>query len=199
MTNLSWARNPYGNPLAIRPNAELFRTAVFNFTQIQTGRVLCDTEVRELNFIIKSRAKRFVAASDQAWLYPESDLPSTSWDKLGGGYLLMPDPRSMTFSSEILFGYSNGRSEAFDEYGRRPGELGYGASKDKAEEWDSFMAFKGEYARVFGTKRRGRSFAFGGNTADVDSPDFHRYHLSLEGKYKPPRHPRSPRRSPPRT
>lgn len=194
LTNLSWARNPYGNPLATRPNPELFRTAVFNFTQVQTGRILSEIEVREINFIIKSRARRFIAAAEREWLYPENGIPSCAWDRLGGGYLLMPDPRSMTFSSEVVFGYDNGRTEAFDEYGRRPSDPGFRSGAPGNVEWESFLAFKGEYARVFGPKRRGRAFEFGARISEEDPLDFHRYHLSLEGRFKPPRHPRSPRR-----
>ncbi len=35
LTNMSWVRNPYGSPLEIRPNPELFRPAIFNFLDIQ--------------------------------------------------------------------------------------------------------------------------------------------------------------------
>ena len=38
------------------------------------------------------------------------------------GYLLMPDPRSVDFSSGIVIGSDNHRSDAFDEYGRKPSQ-----------------------------------------------------------------------------
>ena len=119
LTNLSWVRNPYGNPVKPRPNPNLFRPAVFNFMQIQVGRLLNDVEVNEINFTIKRRAYRYIAAAKEDWLYPESQIPTEHWDKLGNGYLFMPDPRSITFSTEMLFGYKDKLADAFDEYGRK--------------------------------------------------------------------------------
>jgi hypothetical protein len=117
LTNLSWIRNPYGNPLTPRPNSQLFRQTMFNFTQIQTGRMLTDEEVNEINFIIKSRAYRYVAGAEKEWLYPENKFPNGRWDQLGDGYLLMPDPRSVSFGGEMVIGYKSGASDVFDEYG----------------------------------------------------------------------------------
>ena|ERR687895_1368135 len=36
LTNLSWVRNPYQSEIGLRPNPNLFREAVFKFTDIQT-------------------------------------------------------------------------------------------------------------------------------------------------------------------
>ena len=94
LTNLSWVRNPYGQAQKMRPNPSLFRTAMFNFTEIQTDRELEEVEVNQINFIIKRRANRFVAAANNDWLYPEKSIPSGHWRKLDDRYLLMPDPRS---------------------------------------------------------------------------------------------------------
>ena len=46
------------------------------------------------------------------------------------------------------------------------------------------MAFQGEFARVFGPKRRGLSNEFGPGEKIEDSPEFHKYHLGLEAIYK---------------
>jgi hypothetical protein len=185
LTNLSWVRNPYASPLHVRPNPNPFRGAMFNFTQIQTGRVLTTEEVLEVNLILKSRAHRYLAAVEKEWLYPERTI-KTRWDKLGRGYLLMPDPRSVTFTTGLVIGYKGGRGEAFDEYGHRPGEAGYEDKARRADETRTFYAFQGEFARVFGPRRRGHSFSLGEKTKDEDSADFHAYHLRLEGKFKPP-------------
>jgi hypothetical protein len=93
---------------------------MFNFTHIQTRRQLSDVEVNQINFIIKKRAYRYVVTGEEEWLYPERHIPSEHWRKLNDRYLLMPDPRSVTFGGEILVGYKGGGAEAFDEYGRRP-------------------------------------------------------------------------------
>ena len=184
LTNLSWVRNSYGNPLKERPNPNPFRGAIFNFLDIQTGRKLSDIEVNEINFIIKKRAYRFIASAKEEWLYPEEKIPSEHWRKLGRGYLLFPDPRSMTFGGEVIIGYENKRADGFDEYGHKPWHPDHANKERRDKEWPSFLAFQGEYARAFGTKRRGTSYHFGKEKIE-DSEDYHEYHLSLEKKYKP--------------
>jgi hypothetical protein len=184
LTNLSWVRYPYGNPLKPRPNPDLFRSAMFNFMQIQTSRKLCDLEVNEINYIIKKRAYRYIAAARKEWLYPEKKIATQYWDKLGNGYLLMPDPRSLNFSGEILIGYNNKRSDAFDAYGRKPWDKNYADKKQQDHEWETFHAFQGEFARLFGPRRRGRSFEFGHLSPEVDDPDYHAYHLKSEQKHR---------------
>ncbi len=37
LTNLSWVRDPYGNPRKPRPNPNMFRGAMMKFTDIQIG------------------------------------------------------------------------------------------------------------------------------------------------------------------
>jgi hypothetical protein len=185
LTNLSWVRNPYGNPTKQRPHAELFRGAMFKFTDIQTGRFLTDEEVVKINYVIKNRASRYVAAEKEEWLYPEKYLKLNNWSEIGKSYLFMPDPRSLSFSSEVIIGYGNGRSDAFDEYGRKPWHADFKEERRHQKEWDSFQAFKGEYARLFGPKRRGLGYEFGGRDRSEDDPEYHAYHLSLESLHKP--------------
>ena len=184
LTNLSWIRNPYGNPLRKRPHSKLFRSAMFNFTSIQTGRILSEEEVVAINYIIKQRAYRYIASAEEEWLYPEKNLSFRRWDDIGGSYILMPDPRSVSFSSEIIIGYENGRADAFDEYGRKPWHDDYRDKKRHEYEWDTFHAFIGEYARIFGPRRRGIAFEFGNKDKTEDSKDYHAYHLSLEQRHK---------------
>ena len=184
LTNLSWARNSYANPLKERPHSALFRPAMFKFADIQTGRMLTDQDVIIINHILKSRASRYIAAAREEWLYPEKHIKNLRWDKIGKSYLLMPDPRSMSFSSEIIIGYDNKRADLFDEYGRKPWHEDYNDKERSEYEWETFHAFQGEYARLFGPRRRGISFEFGGKTKLVDSDDYHKYHLSLEQRCK---------------
>lgn len=184
LTNLSWVRNPYMDPLKPRPNPKLFRDSIFNFMQIQTGRMLTDMEVNEINFIIKKRAYRYIAAAKKEWLYPEKNIPTQYWNRLGNGYLLMPDPRSVTFSSEVAIGYKNRSADFFDAYGRKPWQPDYGNKKESDIEWITFHAFQGEFARVFGPKRRGQSYEVGRLDKAEDDPDYHAYHLSLEREFK---------------
>lgn len=185
LTNLSWARNPYGNAQKLRPNPVPFRTAMFNFTAIQTGRQLEEIEVRQINYITKRRALRYVAAAKEEWLYPELDLTTTHWRKLDDRYLFMPDPRELHLGGEFLIGYDDGRSMAFDEYGRRLWQAGYKKTDQGNDKERTLYGFQGEFARLFGPKRRGRSESFGGRIKEIDSDDFHQHHLGLEEKYRP--------------
>jgi len=136
-----------------------------------------------INYIIKSRAHKYIAAVKEEWLYPEDRLAFRRWDEIGRSHLLMPDPRSMSFSSEIIVGYKDKTSDAFDEYGRKPWHSDYNDKTLHDYEWNSFHAFKGEFARQFGPKRRGISFDFGHKVIE-DSPDYHAYHLRLESECK---------------
>jgi hypothetical protein len=183
LTNLSWVRCPYGNPMKTRPNPDPIRDTLFNFTSIQTCRELTELEVLQINYITKSRANRYIAARHKEWLYPEVKVQPRQWPDLGNSYLLMPDPRSVSYSTSLVIGYADGRGAAFDEYGRRPGERGYSGRGNEMKDWNSFLAFQGEFARRFGPTRRGRSFELGRISAADDSAEYHAYHLGLEAKY----------------
>jgi len=185
LTNLSWARNPYGNGETERPNPQLFRDAMFNFTDIQTGRQLEEVEVSQINFIMKRRAQRYIAAAQEEWLYPERSIPTDHWRKLDDRYLLMPDPRCLYMGGQIVIGYKGGGGAAYDEYGRRPWQKGYRKGSDTTES-QTLRAFQGEFARLFGPKRRGVNDRPGRQRDDdVDDTDFHQYHLGLEKKNLP--------------
>src|SRR5208337_3956859 len=182
LTNLSWVRNPYHSEVGLRPNADPFRSAMFNFMDIQTLRYLNEQEVREINFIIKSRAYRYIGAAEEEWLYPEKYVTKSDWYRYGNGYLLMPDPRSVRYGSEIIIGHSDGTSSSFDEYGHRPWQEGYrGRNHGVSDDWYTFHRFQGEFARLFGPYRRGRAF-FGHVDKECDDDEFHQYHLGLEKK-----------------
>lgn len=180
LTNTAWLRNPYGDPLKDRPNPRLDRPGMFKFTDVQTGRQLSETEVREVNYVIKCRANRFIAAAEEEWLYPERHLPTTHWSRLGGGLLFMPDPRESPFSTQIVLGYDGGRrSDVFDEYGREPGQRDYDDKQLRDKEWDTFHAFQGEFARLLGPRTRGSSF-MANKVRTEYSDDYHKHVLAQE-------------------
>lgn len=183
LTNLSWVRNPYQSEVIVRPNPNPWRAAMFNFMEIQTQRHLSEQEVRQINFIIKSRALRYIAAAREHWLHPDRYVSKSEWNVFGDGYLLMPDPRGVHFDGETMIGYRDGTSTAFDPYGRRPWQPGFGQESKSMVEFDTLYRFKGEFARLYGPYRRGRSFNPGDLDKERDDDDFHQYHLSLEKKH----------------
>lgn len=97
----------------------------------------------------------------------------------------MPDPRGVTYSRNVVIGYEGGYSESFDEYGRRPWQTDFSNSDNTDPEWNTHLAFQGEFARLFGPRRRGRSFSLDRSDNEEDDEDYHKYHLNLEKKYKP--------------
>jgi hypothetical protein len=175
LTHRSWATNPYGSPTKTRPNPQLERDAIFNQMEVQVGRQLDQDEVRRINFIIKRRAYRFVAAAEIDWLYPEQHLPKKmKWSRLGGRYLLFPDPRDLHHGGEIIIGFAGGGSMSRDAYGRMPLDPDYGKDSLPPAGKDPLQRFKGEFALLFGPKRRGHGL----NEPDEDSDGMHELHLS---------------------
>lgn len=180
LTNLSWVRNPYQSPTGVRPNPTRLRGAIFKYMDIQTLRFLDEQEVREINLIIKKRALRYVAAGKEEWLNPEQAVSHSDWSDFGKGYLLMPDPRSVTPGSEMMWGYAGGGGGAMDDYGRLPWHKDFAKEHRSNEDAKTLMRFQGEFARLFGPYRRGRSFQYDKVDAERDSDDYHNYHLGLE-------------------
>jgi hypothetical protein len=182
LTNLSWVRNPYQSGIVQRPNPNPMRPAMFNFQHIQTMRQLSEQEVREINFIVKSRAHRYIAAAQGDWLYPENHVSKSDWNTYGDGLLFMPDPRGVEFGGEMIMGWNDGTATAFDEYGRRPWQEGYGQHAGQGE-FSTLYQFKGDFATKFGPYRRGRGLSFGTDVdPEKDTNDMHEYHLSLARK-----------------
>ena len=165
LTNLSWVRDPFQNPLKLRPNPNFFRGAIFNFLSIQVDRFLTEEEVREINYITKKRAFRYVAAAEEEWLYPERHLQSDHWRKLGDGYLFMPDPRHIHGGGEVAIGYEGGQSDAFGAYGHKPWQRGYKDKERDDREWAAMQKFKVEWAAMHGPGYRGIVHDMGGREA----------------------------------
>ena len=123
--------------------------------------MLNEDEVREINYITKMSAHRYIAAEQTKWLYPEEHLPSTAWRTLGDGYLLMPDPRHIHGGGEIFVGYKDGHSERFSEYGHRPGDKDFQNKKREKREWEAMKKFKAEWAATYGPEYRGVVYDLG--------------------------------------
>ena len=182
ITNSSWVKDPYQSAIKYRPNPAPFRQAIFKVMQTQTHRELNEQEVREINFIIKSRAFRYVAATNKEWLYPEETISKSNWNLFGNGYLLMPDPRPVNHGGELIIGHRDGSSTSFDQHGRRPWDPQYGNKSKRRVGYDPLYRFKGEFAQLFGPYRRGRSFSMANMDPEKDSDETHKYHLSLAKK-----------------
>ncbi|MDR0533639.1 MAG: DUF4238 domain-containing protein [Verrucomicrobiales bacterium] len=182
LTNLSWVRNPYQSALKERPNSQPFRHTIFRLLDIQILRHLKEEEVRQINFVIKSRAYRYIAAGKEEWLYPEKYVSKSDWNTFGHGYLFMPDPRPIHTGGELLWGYTDGRSGAMDEYGRLPFDPNFSIESKNHSDQTTLQWFQGEFAQLFGSFRRGRSYSLSQIDKEQDDTESHQYHLSLRKK-----------------
>lgn len=141
ITNLQYVRNPKVNPLQMRENPRYFGQGMFDLRKVQRGREIDEAEVLAINHVLKTHATRYVAATNEEWLYPERQLKEKFWPRLGGPYFLRPDPRKVSFSTAIFSGGGKGPSLGTNEYGH------YDIDNPRAEalrkvEWNTFQASK---------------------------------------------------------
>lgn len=144
ITNLEFVRNHWINGKSQRTNPRAFGDTLFFLGNIHTGRQLNEGEVRAVNYIIKRTAKKFIAAGEEEWLYPEDTVKTKAWNNLGGEFFLRPDPRRMGFAGASYIGFKDGTSWGMDEYGRPPNDddPDLVAQRDREREyWAKTMAY----------------------------------------------------------
>lgn len=155
ITHLQLVRDPWTNPTTPRVNARAYQMTMMKMTDIQFGRELDEQEVLRINYILKRRATRYIAAAEEKWLYPERHISTTEWSKLDDDWFLFPHLYKVPFHSEILVGYRDGSTWAMDEYGRHPGNPNYRDEELHAREWIMHQRAEREWAK----KRAGKSIA----------------------------------------
>ena len=155
ITHIQFTRDPWRNPRHTRTNARSFDNTMFDLRSIQTDRELDEDEVRRINFILKRRATRYIAAAEEGWLYPEKSASVTHWSKLDEDWFLFPNLYKVNFSGGMVMGYKDGSAWAGDEYGRSPSHPEYQDKSQFKKEWDSAQKAKFAWA----LKREGRSIA----------------------------------------
>jgi hypothetical protein len=90
ITHLQLARNPRATPTEFRLNPRSYDQAMKALLDIQYGRELEEDEVLRINYILKKRASRYIAAAEEEWLYPEPRASTTDWPKLDNDWFLAP-------------------------------------------------------------------------------------------------------------
>jgi Protein of unknown function (DUF4238) len=115
-TNLEYAQDPSTEPLAKRTFARNFRSSMARTDAFIRTRKLSRQEVTRVNYIIKARARRFIAAGRKEWLYPENNV-SEPWSALRET-LLPPRNGLWHFGGEIFVRYEDGSVGYQDEFGR---------------------------------------------------------------------------------
>jgi hypothetical protein len=162
LTHVQHARNPWGSPTEPRTNARSFQRAMKHLGDIQFGRELEEDEVLRINYIMKRRAVRYIAAAEEEWLYPEERVSTSDWLKLDDDWFLLPNLWRIGFARGMMVGYGGGGGDAWDEYGRRPWQPGYQDEKQREREWETCQRAKDEWAKKRVGKSRARTDEFRG-------------------------------------
>jgi hypothetical protein len=155
ITHVQLVRDPWSTPTEIRTNARSYQSTMKHLGDIQFGRELEEDEVLRVNYILKRRAVRYIAAAEEEWLYPERLVSTTEWAKLDEDWFLFPHLWKVPFHREIVVGYRDGTAAAWDEYGRRPWQRGFKDDRQRDREWGTCELAK----RVWARKRAGKSRA----------------------------------------
>lgn len=154
LTNLGYVRDPWANPLKPRVNARAYQNTMFDLRKVQRGRQISEHDVRAINYILKTGARRFIAASEREWLYPEKHFAKTMWNKLGDNFFLMPDARKVSFTTDIVMGFRGGTSMALDEYGRTGGQRVGDMDAHRRHEFKTLEKHKRRWEQKFGELSR---------------------------------------------
>lgn len=118
LTNLEYAQKPdLADPLEKRTHARQVRQSLVRTDKFIKTRELGDAEVIAINHVLKSRAKRFIAAGNRDWLWPEKALEGT-WQDIRQ-MLLPPKDELWSFGGETYVRYKDGSVDYQDAYGRK--------------------------------------------------------------------------------
>lgn len=116
LTNLEYAEDPEKAALlSRRTNARFRGDSMVRTDAFIRDRELSEAEVHAINLVLKSRARKYVASSNPAWLYPEQycTLP---WEDIAK--ILLPRKDLWRFGGEMYIGYEDGTSAYRDQFGR---------------------------------------------------------------------------------
>ena len=121
LTNVEYARNP-GKLKASksRTNPRYFDETIIKYDDIIRERELDVQQVLSINYILKSRASKYIAAANKDWLLPEKHLKKSDWgsfDKI----FISNSTKLFGIDKEVFIGGKNGQLIATqDEFGRKP-------------------------------------------------------------------------------
>ena len=115
-THLEYAKEPNRQDLTrVRTNARHHGAGMTRTDAFIRDRRLTRDEVITVNHLLKSRAKRCIAAANKDWLFPEQHF-NGSWTQIA--QVLRPKADLWRFGGEIYVGYKDGSSGYWDEHGR---------------------------------------------------------------------------------
>lgn len=116
LTNLEYAKDAAASPLEKRTFARNFRSSIVRADALIRTRKLTAEDVTRINYIPKRRARRYVAAGREEWLYPEATV-NCSWEDLRDT-LRPPEDGLFGFGGEMYAKFDDGHVHYQDEFGR---------------------------------------------------------------------------------
>src|SRR5450631_2354588 len=116
LTNLEYARDPSTIPLDKRTFARNYRQSMVRTDAFIRTRKLSSQEVARINYVLKARARRYIAAGREEWLYPEKSV-AEPWRELRKA-LLPPENELWHFGGEMFAKFEDGHVHYQDEFGR---------------------------------------------------------------------------------
>lgn len=117
LTHLDYAHDPTLEPMSQRTHAKPVRPTMARTDAVITSRELTDKEVMGINTILRSQARRFIAAGHPRDIPPPCGGP-VEWGELRA-VLAAPKDELFPFGGEIIVGYDGGASYYQDPYGRK--------------------------------------------------------------------------------
>lgn len=120
LTNFEYASSPDEvDPISGRINPRFFSQTMTRWDTVIRDRKLKPEEVCTINYILKKRARKYIAAGKKEWLYPEKMFSNNEWKSLRK-ILLPPENKLYQFGGEIYVGGKDGKLIWYqDAYGRR--------------------------------------------------------------------------------
>lgn len=116
LTNLEYAQDPSAPPLEKRTFARNYHDTLVKADALIRERKLNAEEVARINYVLKKRARRFIAAGKEEWLYPERTV-QCDWSDLRST-LAPPKDFLWGFGGEMYVRYESGDVRYQDQFGR---------------------------------------------------------------------------------
>ncbi|MFG1179341.1 DUF4238 domain-containing protein [Xanthobacter versatilis] len=116
LSNLEYAKDPSTSPLEKRTFARNYRQSMTRIDAFIRSRKLTAEEVAQVNFVLKSRARRYIGGGRKEWLYPEKTVKQP-WADLRKTFL-PPESGLFHFGGQMFVQYESGHVHYQDEFGR---------------------------------------------------------------------------------
>ena len=119
ISNIEHSKNPTrANARKQRRNARSFDDTLITYLDIHRDRSLSEVEVATINYVIKTRAVRYVAAGREEWLYPEHVIGAIKWPDLDRVLQHTGDPWKLA-AEDTMIRYKDESLLTVTPYGER--------------------------------------------------------------------------------